>query len=60
MPKRKARVTQNVSDASEWIWHQTILNEIEFCSIRNLWEHQGTEPEDVMEFAPDSMVQLNV
>jgi hypothetical protein len=29
-PKRKAPLTQNLSGAWEWMWHQTILHEIDF------------------------------
>jgi hypothetical protein len=60
-PKRKAPLTQNLSGAWEWLWHETILNQIQFCVSCN-WrrENHSRRSKHLMELAGNSTLRLNV
>jgi hypothetical protein len=59
-PKTEATLTQSLGGAWAWMWHETILNQIQFCVLCN-WrrENYRRRPKHLMELAGNS-VRVNV
>jgi hypothetical protein len=60
-PKRKAPLAQNRSGGWEWIWHEAILNQIQFCAICN-WQREdhSRRPKHLMELIGNSAGRFNM